>query len=301
MNLPPRHIRLVYAPVISPRVAEIARRHDVSYIDYVGNCRIVNPAAGLFISRADIPNPSTDRKRETTADPFAPKSSRIVRAMLHQPNRGWQVNELARYSNVSAGLASRVKRTLVNEGFAFERQRLLHLCDPAGLLENWSKNYPGPAEKISLYFRGGTREAESSLDKWCRQNGMKGALGGFAAAWQLAAEVRYNVANFYVEERGFEPKTFEMLTEIFGAKVVESGANGQLWRGYDESIFVNSKLSIGSERPDILATSALQTYLDLKHLGGRGEDAANAIFEKHLGSGFQAAIERQRELQDGTV
>jgi hypothetical protein len=130
---------------------------------------------------------------------------------------------------------------------------------------------------------------------------MKGALGGFAAAWQLAAEVRYNVANFYVEERGFEPKTFEMLTEIFGAKVVESGANGQLWRGYDESIFVNSKLSIGSERPDILATSALQTYLDLKHLGGRGEDAANAIFEKHLGSGFQAAIERQRELQDGTV
>ena len=41
--LPDRVVRIVYAPVISPRVAEIARQHGISFIDYAGNCQIVDP------------------------------------------------------------------------------------------------------------------------------------------------------------------------------------------------------------------------------------------------------------------
>ena len=39
-------VRIAYAPVISSRVAEIARRYDVSFMDYAGNCRIVDRTAG---------------------------------------------------------------------------------------------------------------------------------------------------------------------------------------------------------------------------------------------------------------
>jgi len=61
-ELAPQVVYLVYAPVISPRVAEIARRYGVSYMDHAGNCHIVNSAAGLLISRTGIPNKSASRK-----------------------------------------------------------------------------------------------------------------------------------------------------------------------------------------------------------------------------------------------
>ena len=44
-------------------------------------------------------------------------------------------------------------------------------------------------------------------------------------------------------------------------------------------------------------TSALQTYLDLQRLTGRGEEAATAIYDKHLGPQLQEAAQRVKELR----
>ena len=41
-----------------------------------------------------------------------------------------------------------------------------------------------------------------------------------------------------------------------------------------------------------------QTFLDLKRLAGRGEEAAAAVFEKHLASQLQEAARRVKELRD---
>lgn len=55
------------------------------------------------------------------------------------------------------------------------------------------------------------------------------------------------------------------------------------------------------EPPAAPVTSALQTYLDLKKAGGRGEDAAKPIFEKYLSRDFQLAVKRAEEWQRGRV
>ena len=106
-------ISLVFAPVISPRVAEILGQYGISYIDQAGNCRIRSTRHRLLIDRCGYKPPVQPPKG--IADVFSPKSSRIIRAMLALPAKGWQVRELAAHPDiqVSVGLAAKVKQTLI--------------------------------------------------------------------------------------------------------------------------------------------------------------------------------------------
>lgn len=293
-QLPDDLIPVIYAPVISPRVAEIANEFAVGYVDRAGNCRLRSVGDLLLIDRRGYKSPS--RPPKGVADPFSPKSSRIVRALLGRPAEGWKVRELADHTDVdvSVGLVSKVKRTLVEEGYAIEHKRLLYLRDPVGLLENWAKKYPGPGEQIPMYFRGDAEAAEEAVGKWCQNNDIRYALAGFSAAWRIAPEVRHNVAAVYVHNRGFDREVFDELGSYQGGKRVETGANLLLWRPFDHSVFADSNPPSRAEKP---RTSALQTYLDLKRLAGRGEEAATAVYEKHLAHQLQEAARRVKELQ----
>ena len=293
-RLPDDLIPVIYAPVISPRVADIANEFGIGYVDRAGNCRLRSVGGRLLIDRRGYKSPSRSPKR--IADPFSPKSSRIVRAMLSRPAEGWKVRELAEEPDidVSVGLVSKVKRALVEEGYAVEHKRLLYLRDPVGLLENWAKKYPGPAEQIPMYFRGDAEAAEEAVGQWCRDSDIRYALAGFSAAWRIAPEVRHNVAAVYVHNRGFDREVFDKLSSFKGGKRVETGANLLLWRPFDRSVFADSEPPSQVEKP---RTSALQTFLDVKRLAGRGEEAAVAIYEKHLGRQLQEAAQRVKELQ----
>src|SRR5438128_10449784 len=91
--LPGKMIPVLFAPVVSPRVAEIAREQGVGYFDRAGNCWLQSLPDHLLIERQGLRG-----ERQTTvpvADPFSVKSSRIVRAMLSRPIDGWQVRQLA--------------------------------------------------------------------------------------------------------------------------------------------------------------------------------------------------------------
>lgn len=283
-QLSDRVVRIVYAPVISPRVAEIARQYGISHIDSAGNCRIVDSATGLLISRSGIRNEAS-QKKPSTADPFSTKSSRIIRTMLHEPKRGWQVSELAKHPgvDVSMGLVTKVKQSLVRENYAVVRNRLLYLKQPLDLLAAWTRNYPGPSEKCPLYMRGEPSEIEERIANWCRKTANNYALARFSAAWRLAPEVRYSVASIYVENVLQRPSSLASFCTECKAKIVDAGANLILLTPFDQSVFVRSTSASAQ------ITSALQTYLDLKVMAVRGEDAAKAIYEKHLREGLESA------------
>ena len=297
-GLPEGTIPVLFAPTISPRVAEIVRGQGIGYADQAGNCWLRSKHDHLLIERQGF---QTERKSTpAAADPFSSKSSRIVRAMLSRPTEGWQVRKLAEHPDVrvSPGLVVKVKRALVEEGYAVERERVLYLRDPIGLLTAWSQKYPGPAEPVPLFIRGDATAAEQSVSQWCRDNALQYALAGFSAAWRLAPEVRYSAAAAYLEDRGFDQEMLHQLGAKYGSKRVDSGANIYLWRPYDRSVFASS---IHAGKPEQPVTSALQTYLDLKRAAGRGEDAANAIFDKYLRRDLHAAAKREEERQRGAI
>ena len=199
---------------------------------------------------------------------------------------------------MSAGLVVKVKRALVEEGYAVERERKLYLREPVELLKAWSQKYSGPVAATPLYFRRDAAAAEHSVSQWCRANSLQYALAGFSAAWRLAPEVRYSVAAVYVDDAGFDPKLVDQLTAEYGGKPVDTGPNLLLWRPFDQSVFVDAVKAGEPEQP---VTSALQTYLDLNYQGGRGEDAASAIFEKHLGRELKAVVTQERDRSNGGV
>ena len=281
--LPDRVVRIVYAPMISQRVADIARQHGISFVDYAGNCHIVDRSAGLLISRSGIPNEASSQK-QNMADPFSPKSSRIVRAMLHEPERGWQVSELAEHPDVdvSAGLVSKVKQALIRESYAVVCNRLLYLKHPLDLLAAWTRDYPGSPSQRQFYMRGDTEEVEGRLADWCEKSNIEYALARFSAAWRHASEVRYSVASMYVGSKALSARWLESLRVDCGAKEVESGANLVLLTPY-KSVFVR--------RPSApeQTTSPLQTYLDLQSMAGRGSEAAEAVFDKYLRKALESA------------
>ena len=178
-------LRVVYAPVISPRVAEILDQAGVGRLDAAGNCRLRSARHRLLSTGGDAVPAALP---QGSADPFSPKSSRIVRAMLSEPAKGWKVRELADHPdvNVSPGLVVKVKRTLVEESYVAERRRPSLTC--ATLWGCWrtGRKLCGSCGAGAHVFpgrgRGGGRGGRQ-LVPW---NGLEFALAGFSAAWRLS-------------------------------------------------------------------------------------------------------------------
>ncbi|MCE9631989.1 MAG: hypothetical protein K8S94_14900 [Planctomycetia bacterium] len=280
----PEACAVLYAPVISPRVAELARERGVSFIDGAGNGRISAPASALFIERSGRMDPGP-RRVQRSSDPFAPRSSRIIRAMLHEPARAWQMAELADHPDVgvSIGLVAKVKSWLISEGYAASPQRRLVLTRPADLLDAWATRFTGTAQQTGLYLRGDPAEVEEVVAAWCAREGVRYALARLSAAWRLVPDIRHSIATLYAEAPNSDHRgLIDSLRKAFGAAEVDSGANLLLLEPFDPSVFVRAA------GVPAVCTSPLQTYLDLKPTKGRGAEAAEIIFDRHIRASFGA-------------
>ncbi len=286
---------ILYASVVSDRTAEIAIKHGVSWMDYAGNCRLVFPPYGIYVRRSGIENPF-GKQLPKVLNVFSSKSSRVVRAMLQDPMRGWQLNELASRPDVqiSPGLMSRIKRSLVEGGYALMREGQLRLKRPDDLLDDWVNHYrTHQPREYSFYMRGELELVEQQVAHWCSKSNSDYALSRFSAAWRLAPEVRYNLASLMVSTRAILAEPLMDLITNYGARKVDSGANLILQIADDESYFSNR---LGET---LQTTSPLQTYLDLRAMDGRGEEAAMAIYEKYLKQQFTEATEQAAENHEG--
>jgi hypothetical protein len=270
---------LLYCPHISPRVAEICRTAGVNYLDKAGNCRIVT--GGLHLQITGHPNPVPDSR--PLANPFSPKGSGIVRVLLEHPGRSWQVQELGREAGVSLGLVSKSKQALVDEGFLRVDAGRLQLQDPEGLLRAWRAAFHPDVEPLDLYVMDDLPTAERVLADRCAAADVKHALAGFSAAWLLAPMVRVQRTTMLIEGAVDAVQTRELITAI-GAKHVDSGANLTLWCTHSPSLFYGGRTIDG--RP---VTSPIQTYLDCIGKAGRGEEAAQAVFEQLIPPSFAKA------------
>jgi len=286
---------VLFASVVSDRTADIATKHGVSWMDYAGNCRLVFPPYGTYVRRSGVVNPF-GKQLPKVLNVFSTKSSRVVRAMLQEPLRGWQLNELASNPGVrvSPGLVSRIKRSLVEGGYAAMLAGQLRLKRPSDLLGDWASHYrTHKPREHSFYMRGEIEQVEQQVANWCSKTAGPFALSRFSAAWRLAPEVRYNVASFMVPPTAILAQPLTVLATNFGARKVDSGANLILQISDDESYFSNRQFET------IQTTSPLQTYLDLKAMDGRGEEASIAVYEKYLKEPFAEATEQMTENHEG--
>lgn len=271
---------VLFSPSISPRVAEICRQRGLGYLDAAGNCLL--RAGGIYIERSGRENAQPDTRPLRRL--FSQKSSRVTRALLAEPRRGWQVQELAAAAQVSLGLASKVKQALVTEGYAIEREKRIYVRDARELLDAWAAAYQPSALRLPLFVPGMAAKAELAVARWLERHSLRFGLTQYAGAWRAAPMVRLSRITIWVEP--VTPAAWADFKTMTGGSQVESGENVLLWQTDDPAVFEGVR-TLGD--PPLPTVSAIQLYLDLKSIAGRGEEAADAIYERELAASFARA------------
>ena len=261
---------VVGAPYISNDAARICRENGVGYMDFAGNCFL--NFEQVYIERKDFPNLNVEKRPLRSL--FTPKSSRILRVMLSNPKRAWQVQEIAKEAKVSMGLTFKVKQRLFDLEYAKEKGRKISLNQPMALLKKWAENYSFRKNKIYDYFGvGELKELERNIAEYCRRKEIPYALTLFSGAARVAPFARYNRGFVYVGRR------IQEVTKSVGLKEVSSGPNLTILEPYDEGVFYG-----GREMEGLSIAGDIQLYLDLAGYKGRGEESADFLLKQRIES-----------------
>jgi hypothetical protein len=280
-------VRVFAAPHISPRLAELCESHGWSWFDLSGNCHLRIPG---LIHIHHTGNPPVHATPKPDANLGTTETARVVRALLASElltrkiwtQRGlWSRCE----PGVSLGLVNKVVRHLREERFlAGSNDRGFQVADPLGLLQAWRNSYGLNLHHQTGYFTLlNGRKLLASLSTVFTGSRGKLVYAGFSAASIQAPHVREPKTWVYVSDN--ELPAFE---KILQAKPVDSGANLMVLIPSDDGVFAYPDGGLIEDYP-IACTNPVQTYVDLWHCGGRGQEAAEALLEQRLKPAWRAA------------
>ena len=259
------------AQYISSQGAALLKRNGLGYLDLSGNCFL--NFDNVLIEKEGKPNlrPSTRPLKAL----FAPRATRVVRALLVEPSHLWRLDELARASQVSLGHAHNVLKRLgdlawVERG---EQQRIV-LSKPADLLDAWVDAYTYRLNGIATYFSPEriTRKLVGELARAGQDAGRRLAFTLHAGAALVAPNVRFPAIHCYVEG---DP---EPIARTLGLRPGEDEGNVYLMTPYDPGVFHAPIIKSG-----IPVVSLPQLYVDLYHYERRGREQAAHIRREAMG------------------
>jgi hypothetical protein len=270
-------IRVLALPWVSPRIAELCAEYGWSWFDLAGNHWLDIPGLLRLQSAGHAP---VHQSPKPTANLSTPEASRVIRALLLPDNTGnhWTQREMQNHCrpNVSLGLVNKVVRHLRDEAFIEESNDGFHLRDPLKLLFAWRDVYRFDRHERRGYF---TLLQAKKLRDALYQFGLHAPLAAYAsfsASEFQAPHVRQPKTWLYVRLQDLS--TFERMVE---AKLVDSGENTVVLIPNDEGVFYMADGGMAGDMR-LACTNEVQTYVDLWHSGGRGQEAAEALLSQRL-------------------
>lgn len=220
--------------------------------------------------RGHASRPGSSSKRRV--NPFAKKASRVVRALLSDPERDWALSELASEVQVDAGNAHRVLSSLLSSGLAERDRGRYRSGDPGSLLEAWSERAQRPRERLVL-------PVGDDLDSAVRM--LIGEVGSDAVvSGELAAELRKphlparRALVHLVSQPAWEQVS--RLAEDAPALLRRSGA-------IECDLADAGVAQFGDEIDGLPLAHPAQIYVDLDRGPGRGGEAAEHLRKEALG------------------
>ena len=256
-------IRLLVVPFMTPAGAKAAAERNLNWLDLSGNASI--RGENLYVSVQGHSNRLATRGRPASA--FAPKSSRVARALLLDPERWWRQKELREHTDLDAGRVSRVVRRLDDDDLLAREGPLLRPRDPDLLLDAWTDEYRFDRHDIITgHFSGSGVELARALDERLGQADVDHAFTGLAAAWALDRFARFRLGSVYVHG---DPRVAADAIEL---RRHERGANVQLIGPADRGVFDGQR-----EIDNLPCVSPVQVYLDLLALPERAPEAAREL------------------------
>lgn len=259
---------LLVVPELSPRLLDLCRQKRLATIDLNGRTYI--HLTGILVDRGPLPG----RAFRYLLEPrniFIGISARIVRALLTDRDRSWTQKQLLPRTHASSGLASRIVRHLVSQGF-LERTsaREFRLRDPLALLDAWVKGDDLPRRtSVTRYTAlGGTPlETARQLKSWAKEQSVSIAFTQWLAGWLRHPHTEPVITTAYVR-RLPEAITVQQL----GLRPVAEAGKVWLYVPDDEGVFLETQTV-----QELPLVSDAQIYLDLQGTGLRGPEQANAL------------------------
>jgi len=267
------------APFISDRATELCAAAGIGTVDLVGNAYLA--FGDTFIERRVPGNPFYERRELKSL--FTPKASQVLRVLLTPPLRAWKVTDLAAEAGVSVGQVSNVRRHLERAGFARKTREGTQIESPTELIERWAKAneaQPMVNQQCYTYLHG------NSLDEALRtalsesDSGASLTLAAATAASWIAPFARIPTNYVYADAVGRD-----LLVKHLHLKEVATGGNVILLDPSAPGAFAGRI----EAAPGIWTTGLVRTWLDLRMLGERGEEAAEHLMSTKLAPAWRSA------------
>lgn len=254
---------LLVVPYMTAGGARTAAERGLNWVDLSGNASL--RAEGLYVSVQGQENKYARRGRPRTA--FAPKSSRIARALLLDPTRWWRQKELAEGAEVDPGQVSRTVHRLADDELLDLDDGEVRARDPDLLLDAWDDYYRLDRHDIvSGHLSGSGMELARELHARLEHADIDHAFTGLPAAWALDPFARFRLVSVYVDG---DPRT---AAKQVGLRPNERGANVQLIGPDDHGVFDGR-----CDADGLPVVAPVQVYVDLQHLPERAAEAAEHL------------------------
>lgn len=258
---------------LSKNQRDICREENVFYIDLVGNFYIHYP--GVYIDKEVESKgfPSEEIER----NPFSDKASLILRKLIKERSKPWQIRKLAKELKLSPGYVSKIAKRLDEIDYAlFNSLEGLKLKNRDALLADWIHRYNYKKNKGFKYFclAKGPEEILARLKKFNIPDKVKYALGFHAGAYLISPHAVFNEVHIYVSDK----ESMDFFVNKLNLKQVGQGANLIiLFPYYRHSVFYDKQ-----KIKNIWVVSDIQLYLDLYKYPLRGIEQAEHLYEKRL-------------------
>lgn len=281
--------KVLALPRVSHRMAALCQEHAWSWYDLAGNCRLEIP--GILLIERSGKEPVKTQPR-SGANLSTPEAARVVRALLapENANRRWTQRDMVahfadltpRVSAPSLALVNKVVQHLRGQAL-FDQlpNRGFRVRDFEALLQAWRAAYRFDRHSRRSYFtllRG--RALQDKLHALDSEGEGRLAYAAFSAADLQAPAVRQPRTWLYLD-----PNIEQEFQSAVEAKSVDSGENLVVLIPHDAGVFYRVETSSNRSA----CTNAVQTYVDLAHSSGRGEEAADAILQQRLKPAWSAA------------
>ncbi len=260
---------VVIAPYIAPKGQRLCREAGVGYLDLAGNAYL--RLDGILVDRHALKPPPRARARLRRL--FAPRSSRIPRVLLEQPERSWTLAALATEANLSLRTVHLVVNALEEKALVDKRRGALRLTKPGELLDLWGEEYRLDVHRRHTFytFTRDSEEVARQLAAHAAAHQESTALTVHSGAALVAPFVRSPDVHAYFAG------DLERLLGALDLRPVESGGTVHLFEPYDAGVFY--RVQTLEQLPVVCTT---QLYLDLLHYPARGREQAEILRRQKL-------------------
>jgi hypothetical protein len=257
---------------IGSQSARILKDNGLGFVDLSGNCYLAFEHVLIEKDGKRNVRPSTRPLRSL----FAPRATRVVRALLAEPGRAWRLEELAKAAAVSLGHSHNVVKRLEDLRWVErdEAQRI-HLGKPADLLEAWCESYSYRTNEMASYFVSErvSRRLMADLAKAATADNRRYAFTLSAGLSLVAPQTRLGGVHCYLEG---DPAPIAAALGLHPAG--EADGSLHLLAPYDPGVFHGSL-----DKAGLKVVCLPQLYADLARYERRGAEQAEHLRREAMG------------------